>query len=156
MSSLRQGGNRFNFDAAFALRADVRHDQSASATQGFPAPIRKADTSPDLYRDFTTSLGGPVVRDRVCGFLEAIRDPRDDDSQPGVLQDFPEDVRELDRGFRKKLTWQLAPAWQLVQSTPRRVPKVYPVDISRRSSCRFESDPATAPRRCPPLQSSPI
>ena len=65
------------------------------------------------YRDFTTSLGGPVVRDRLW-FFSGYQHLRDSDSQPGTDPDLPREY-EQDKVFAK-LTWRLAPGWQLVQS----------------------------------------
>ena len=65
------------------------------------------------YRDFTTNLGGPVVRDRLW-FFAGYQYLRDYDSQPGTDPTFPR-TYEQNKIFAK-LTWQLAPGWQLVQS----------------------------------------
>ena len=79
-----------------------------------PAPAsRRADTSALRYRDFTTNLGGPVVRDRLW-FFAGYQYLRDYDSQPGTDPAFPR-TYEQDKIFAK-LTWQLAPGLQLLQS----------------------------------------
>ena len=65
------------------------------------------------YRDFTTGLGGPVVRERVW-FFSGYQHLRDSDSQAGTDPDLPREY-EQDKFFAK-LTWSLAPGWQLVQS----------------------------------------
>ena len=65
------------------------------------------------YRDFTTNLGGPAVRDRLW-FFGGYQYLRDYDSQPGTDPAFPR-TYEQDKIFAK-LTWRLAPGWQLVQS----------------------------------------
>ena len=65
------------------------------------------------YRDFTTNLGGPAVRDRLW-FFAGYQYVRDYDSQPGTDSTLPR-VSEEDNIFGK-LTWRLAPGWQLVQS----------------------------------------
>ena len=65
------------------------------------------------YRDVTTNLGGPVVRDRLW-FFAGYQYLRDYDSQPATDPNFPR-VYEQNKVFAK-LTWRLAPAWQLVQS----------------------------------------
>ncbi|HSC29407.1 MAG TPA: TonB-dependent receptor, partial [Vicinamibacterales bacterium] len=65
------------------------------------------------YHDFTTSLGGPLVKDRLW-FFAGYQYLRDYDSQPGTNPDYPR-TYEQDNVFGK-LTWRLAPDWQLVQS----------------------------------------
>ncbi len=65
------------------------------------------------YRDFSTTLGGPVVRDRLW-FFSGYQHLRDYDSQPGTDPHLPRKY-EQDKIFAK-LTWRLAPAWQLIQS----------------------------------------
>ena len=110
----RQGSNRFLYDASY-------HGQPAGLTS---QPILLAlDTAQPAkgqsgyerarYRDFTTSLGGPVVRDRLW-FFTGYQYLRDYDSQPGSDPNFPR-TYEQDK-ILAKLTWRLAPTWQLVQS----------------------------------------
>src|SRR5258708_37644774 len=62
------------------------------------------------YRDFTTSLGGPVVRDRLW-FFTGYQYLRDYDSQPGTDPNFPR-TYEQNKVFAK-FTWRLAPKRQL-------------------------------------------
>ena len=106
----KSGGDRFLSDAVVLL-ADLGADQPAGATpvQGTWRPA----TSATKYRDFTTSLGGPVMRDRLW-FFSGYQHQRDYDSQPGTDPDLPRKY-EQDKIFAK-LTWRLAPGWQLVQS----------------------------------------
>ena len=108
----KSGGNRFQSDAAY-------YGQSAALTA---QPVRREyDRARQLdsgyeraaYRDFTTSLGGPVVRERLW-FFSGYQRLRDSDSQPGTDPDLPREY-EQDKIFAK-LTWGLAPGWQLVQS----------------------------------------
>ena len=54
------------------------------------------------YRDFTTNLGGPAVRDRLW-FFAGYQYLRDNDSQPGTDSNSPR-VSEEDNIFAK-LTW---------------------------------------------------
>ena len=63
--------------------------------------------------DFTTNLGGPVVRDRLW-FFAGYQYLRDYDSQPGTDPAFPR-TYEQDKIFAK-LTWRLAPGLQLIQT----------------------------------------
>src|SRR4030095_2413761 len=65
------------------------------------------------YRDFTTNLGGPVRSDRVW-FFTGLQYLRVYDSQPGADPRFPR-LYEQNKIFGK-LTWQLTPRLQLVQS----------------------------------------
>jgi hypothetical protein len=108
----RQGSERFLFDAAY-------YAQAASLTS---QPVRLAiPGSGQLesgyerarYRDFTTNVGGPVLRNRLW-FFTGYQHLRDHDSQPGSDPRFPR-TYEQDKIFAK-LTWQLAPSWRLVQS----------------------------------------
>ena len=101
----RQGSDRFLYDASY-------YGQTAGLTSQpvgflFPAPAdSRAATSAIRYRDFTTNLGGPVVRDRLW-FFTGYQHLRDYDSQPGTDPAFPR-TYEQDKIFAK-LTWQLAP-----------------------------------------------
>ena len=108
----RQGGDRFLYDASF-------YSQTAALTS---QPVRLAYPGPgqptsgyerERYRDFTTNLGGPVVRDRLW-FFTGYQHLRDYDSQPGTDPAFPR-TYEQDKIFAK-LTWRLAPGLQLLQS----------------------------------------
>jgi hypothetical protein len=65
------------------------------------------------YRDLSTTLGGPVKRDRVW-FFGAYQYLRDYDSQPGADPAFPRKY-EQNKVFAK-LTSQLTPTMQLMQS----------------------------------------
>ena len=108
----RQGSNRLLYDASYSA-------QTASLTgQPVRLAIPGSDQPPSAYgraryRDLTTSLGGPVVRDRLwfftgmnfCGTTTVSREP---------TQGFPR-TSQQDKIFTK-LTWQLAPNWELVQS----------------------------------------
>ena len=108
-----QAGKRAVSVRRVVLRADGRPDQPAG-----PAPIGWPGTGQSgyeraRYRDFTTNLGGPVVRDRLW-FFAGYQYLRDYDSQPGTDPAFPR-TYEQDKIFAK-LTWKLTPGLQLVQS----------------------------------------
>jgi hypothetical protein len=108
----RSGSNRFLYDASYYAQTAAltsqpvlrEYDRVNHAQSGFER---------DKYRDFTTTLGGPVVRDRLW-FFSGYQHLRDYDSQPGTDPVYPR-TYEQDK-ILGKLTWQLAPAWQLVQS----------------------------------------
>ena len=108
----RQGGDRFLYDASY-------YGQAASLTsQPVLLPYRNAGGPQSgyergRYRDFTTNLGGPAIRDRLW-FFAGYQYLRDYDSQPGTDPAFPR-TYEQDKVFAK-LTWRLAPGLQLLQS----------------------------------------
>jgi TonB-dependent receptor-like protein/carboxypeptidase family protein len=108
----RQGGERFLYDASY-------YGQNAALTS---QPVQLVYLGPGQpksgyervkYRDFTTNLGGPAVRDRLW-FFAGYQHLRDYDSQPGTDPAFPR-TYEQDKIFAK-LTWRLAPGLQLTQS----------------------------------------
>jgi len=108
----RQGGNTFLYDASY-------YGQTAGLTSQpirLPYPGAGQPTSGyerGKYRDGTTNVGGPVARDRLW-FFGGYQHLRDYDSQPGTDPAFPR-TYEQDKIFAK-LTWRLAPGWQLLQS----------------------------------------
>jgi TonB-dependent receptor-like protein/carboxypeptidase family protein len=108
----RQGSERFLYDASY-------HAQTAGLTsQPVMLPLSSASGGQSgygraRYRDLTTNLGGPVRPERLW-FFAGYQYLRDYDSQPGTD---PARLRtyEQDKIFAK-LTWRLAPSWQLDQS----------------------------------------
>ena len=107
----RQGGNRFFYDASYYGQA------SSLTSQPVLLPVQGSQALSGFerikYRDFTTHLGGPVRRDRLW-FFTGYQYLRDYDSQPGADPKFPR-TYEQNKIFGK-LTWQLKPNLQLVQS----------------------------------------
>jgi len=107
----RQGSDRFAFDTSY-------YGQAAGLTsQPIVRPLA-GSAEPSgyervLYRDVTTNLGGPVVRERLW-FFGGYQYLRDYDSQPGTDPSYPR-AYEQDKVFAK-LTWRLAPGMQLVNS----------------------------------------
>jgi Carboxypeptidase regulatory-like domain/TonB-dependent Receptor Plug Domain len=108
----RQGGDRFLYDASY-------YGQTAALTS---RPVELVYLGPGQpksgyerarYRDATTNLGGPAVRDRLW-FFAGYQHLRDYDSQPGTDPALPR-TYEQDKVFAK-LTWRLAPGLQLLQS----------------------------------------
>ena len=105
----KSGSNRFQYDAAYYAQT------AALTSQPVLRPYKGQETGYERSRrrDFSTSLGGPVTRDRLW-FFSGYQHQRDYDSQPGTDPDLPRQY-EQDKIFAK-LTWRLAPTWQLVQS----------------------------------------
>jgi hypothetical protein len=108
----KSGGDSFQYDAAY-------HWQTGALTS---QPVRRPyDAARQLesgyeraaYGDFTTSLGGPAIRDRLW-FFSGYQHLRDSDSQPATDPGLPREF-EQDKIFAK-LSWRLAPGWQLTQS----------------------------------------
>ena len=108
----KQGSNAFQYDASY-------YWQGAGVTgQPIVLPVQRG-TQPESgyerarYHDFTTNLGGPVVRDKAW-FFAGYQYLRDYDSQPGTDPAFPRQY-EQDK-LLGKLTWQIAPSLRLVSS----------------------------------------
>jgi hypothetical protein len=108
----KQGGNAFRSDASY-------YWQGAGLTaQPLLLPVQRG-TQPESgyeraeYRDFTTNLGGPVVRNRAW-FFAGYQHLRDYDSQPGTDPAFPRQYAQ-DK-LLGKLTWQIAPSLRLLSS----------------------------------------
>jgi hypothetical protein len=107
----RQGSERFLYDASY-------YGQTAGLTsQPVRRPLAGAAAATGYqratYRDLTTNLGGPVLRNRLW-FFAGYQYLRDYDSQPGTDPAFPR-IYEQDKVLAK-LTWHLAPGWQLLQN----------------------------------------
>jgi hypothetical protein len=107
----RQGSERFLYDASYYVQP--------SRLTGAPVRLkydfgrRESGYERARYRDFTSNLGGPAIRNRLW-FFGGYQHLRDYDSQPGTDPAYPK-TYEQDKIFAK-LTWQLAPGWQLMQS----------------------------------------
>jgi hypothetical protein len=106
----RQGSARFQYDTSY-------FGQTSSLTsQPVLLPVSATGRSGyerSQYRDLTMNLGGPVVRDRLWFFV-GYQYLRDYDSQPGTDPTFARTYKQ--NKLFGKLTSQLAPGWQLVQS----------------------------------------
>lgn len=90
------------------------------------------------YRDLTTHLGGPLVRDRAW-FFAGYQYLRDADSQPGTDPRFPR-TSEYDKVFAK-VTWQITRRLKLVSSlhdefwvSPQRPTLTQPFETTVRTS----------------------
>ena len=138
----RQGGDRFLYDASY-------YGQTAGLTS---QPVRLVYPGPGQptsgyervkYRDATTNLGGPVIRDRLW-FFGGYQHLRDYDSQPGTDPAFPRTYQQ-DKIFAK-LTWRITPGMRLLQSfhdefwvNPELATRVKPFEATQR---RHASVPA--------------
>jgi hypothetical protein len=108
----RQGSGRFLYDASYYGQASRLTSQPiVRPVPGAPGKVSGYERN--RYRDFTTNVGGPVYRDRLW-FFGGYQYLRDYDSQPGTDPKFPR-TYEQDKIFAK-LTWQLTPSLQLLQS----------------------------------------
>jgi hypothetical protein len=108
----KQGSNVFQYDTSY-------YGQPAGLTS---QPVRRRvpnGSQPESgyvrgrYRDFTTNVGGPFVRDRLW-FFAGYQYLRDYDSQPGTDPKFPR-AYEQDKVLGK-LTWQIAPSLRVLSS----------------------------------------
>jgi hypothetical protein len=138
----RQGSDRFLYDASYYGQASGLTGQPVQLAYAAPGQP-KSGYERVRYRDATTNLGGPVVRDRLW-FFAGYQYLRDYDSQPGTDPAFPR-TYEQDKIFAK-LTWRLAPGWQLLQSfhdefwvNPELATRVKPFEATQR---RHASVPA--------------
>jgi hypothetical protein len=108
----KQGGNAFRSDASYfwqgaGLTAQpivLAVPRGTQAESGFERIE---------YRDFTTNLGGPLLRGRAW-FFAGYQHLRDADSQPGTDPAFPRRY-EQDKVLGK-VTWQAAPSLRLLSS----------------------------------------
>ncbi|MEO5894396.1 MAG: TonB-dependent receptor [Vicinamibacterales bacterium] len=109
---MRQGGARLFYDGSVYV-------QPAALTS---APVQlpvfgsggaRSGYSRDLFLDATANAGGPAIRDRLW-FFGGYQNVRDYDSQAGTDPLFQRKYRQ--QKVMAKLTWLLAPGWQLMQS----------------------------------------
>jgi hypothetical protein len=108
----KQGSERFQYDASY-------YGQTSDLTSQ-PVTLRYLGSDEQYsgygrakYQDFTSSFGGPAIRNRLW-FFGGYQRLRDNDSQPGTDPELPR-TYEMQKVFAK-LTWRLGPRWQLVQS----------------------------------------
>ena len=110
---MKQGGDRWRGDTAyFAQMAGLTSQPVRLPVAGVPGS--ESGYTRSRYRDLSGSVGGPAIRNRVWMFV-GYEYLRDYDSQPGVAPERPRRY-EQDKVFGK-LTWRLAPGWQLAHST---------------------------------------
>ena len=108
----RQGSARFQYDASYYAQSNGLTSQPV--VRPLPAPATgESGYERVRYRDFTTDLGGPLVRDRVWFFV-GYQYLRDYDSQPGTDPVYPK-TYEQNKLFTK-ITWRLSPSLQFESS----------------------------------------
>ena len=107
----RQGSERFAYDASYYGQPHGLTSQPVRLK--YDSGRRESGYERARYRDFTSNLGGPAVAQRLW-FFGGYQYLRDYDSQPGTDPQFPR-TYEQNKAFAK-LTWRLAPNWQLNQS----------------------------------------
>jgi hypothetical protein len=108
----KQGGDIFQLDAAYYGQPSAWTSQPIVRTIPNTGG-RSSGYERERYRDFTTSLGGPVVRDHLW-FFGSYQYQRDYDSQPGADPASPRTYEQ--NKVSGKLTWRLKPSMQLMQS----------------------------------------
>jgi hypothetical protein len=108
----RQGGDRYGYDASYYAQTSGLTSQPVVLALAAPAK-GQSGYERSRYRDLTTNLGGPVVRDRLW-FFSGYQYLRDYDSQPGTDPALPRTYEQ--NKFFGKLTWRLTPGLQLLQS----------------------------------------
>jgi len=105
----RQGSERFAYDASYYGQPPGLTGQPVR----LPYNTGESGYERNRYRDFTTNLGGPAIKNRLW-FFGGYQHLRDYDSQPGTDPELPRKY-EQDKIFAR-LTWNLAPGWRLDQS----------------------------------------
>jgi TonB-dependent receptor-like protein/carboxypeptidase family protein len=135
----RQGGNALQYDASYYWQGEslTSHPVVLPVQRGTQ---RDSGYERERYRDFTTNLGGPIVRERVW-FFTGYQYLRDYDSQPGTDPAFPREY-EQDK-LLGKLTWQMSPNVRLMSSfhnefwvSPERPTLVTPIESTLRFNGR--------------------
>jgi len=132
----KQGGERFSYDASFYGQPSALTSQPVSLRY-LGSSGQQSGYERGKYEDFMNSLGGPAIRDRLW-FFAGYQWLRDYDSQPGTDPTLPR-MYEMQKLFAK-LTWRLAPGWQLAQSfhnetgvDPERATIVTPFEATART-----------------------
>ena len=108
----RQGSDRFLGDASYYGQPAILTSQPITRPVDGVGPA-VSGYERRKYIDTSTTFGGPALRGRLW-FFGGYQYVRDEDSQPGADPFYPKQYAQ-DKVFGK-LTWGLAPGWQLVQS----------------------------------------
>lgn len=108
----KQGGNEVSYDASYYWQSDdlTNHPVEVACTS---CSLPRTRYTRATYRDLTTHLGTPIVRDRLW-FFGGYQYLRDSDSQPGTEPLFPRSSK-YDKVFAKG-TWQITPRLKLLSS----------------------------------------
>ena len=126
----KSGSERLIFDAAY------RAQMAALTSQPVRLPYGNQLTGYERvrYRDFTTTLGGPIGG--RLRFFVGYQYLRDYDSQPGANPAWPRKY-EQDKIFAK-LTWLIAPTWRLettfheeIWTNPERSTSTKPIETTQ-------------------------
>lgn len=107
----RQGSERFAYDASYYGQPSRLAAQPV--TLSYDNGRRTSGYERLRYRDFTTTLGGPAIRNRLW-FFGGYQYLRDYDSQPAADPLTPRKY-EQNKVFAK-LTWSFGPAWRVEQT----------------------------------------
>ena len=107
----KQGGDRFQGDGSYYGQTSGLTSTPVLLT--VPGTSVKSGYHRNRYRDLTSDVGGPAVRERLW-FFTGYQYLRDYDSQPGVDPALPR--RYEQNKLFAKLTWRLRPGLQLMQS----------------------------------------
>ena len=133
----KQGGNIFAPDFSYYSQIPDLTAQSVLLPCADCAQVQTGYTRV-RYRDVTTHLGGPLVRDRAW-FFAGYQHLRDFDSQPGTDPRYPR-TSEYDKVFGK-VTWQITRRLKLVSSlhdefwvSPQRPTVTQPFETTVRTS----------------------
>jgi len=109
----KQGSDRLLFTTSYYSQPSGLTSQPVPLVSTAHPALGPTRYTRAAYHDVTTTLGGPVIRQRGW-FFGGYAYLRDDDSQPGTDPAHP---RKLESSkFFGKLTWQLARDWQLNQT----------------------------------------
>ena len=133
----KQGGDLFATDFSYYAQAQALTSQPVLLPCPGCSPAQSGYTRAG-YRDLTTHLGGPLVRDRAW-FFGGYQYLRDSDSQPGTNPQLPR-ASEYDKVLAK-VTWQMTRQLKLVSSlhdefwvSPQRPTLTQPFETTVRTS----------------------
>jgi hypothetical protein len=153
----KQGGDRFSYDGSSYGHASALTSQPVSLRY-LGSGEQRSGYQRAKYEDFTNNLGGPAIRERLW-FFAGYQWLRDYDSQPGTDPTLPRTYET--QKFFAKLTWRLAPGWQLAQSfhnetgiDPERPTIVTPFEATARTHISTPDDELrrSHPIRCRPTR----
>ena len=126
----KSGSERLIFDAAYRAQMPALTSQPVRLPYG----DRLTGYERVRYRDFTTTLGGPIGR--RLRFFAGYQYLRDYDSQPGANPAWPRKDQQ-DKIFAK-LTWLIAPTWRLattfheeIWANPQRSTSTKPIETTQ-------------------------